>query len=100
MTMISAASIHPSSKDLPHCPMRRLLDGELVAFDPSGRPSFNMLQNASPGAPIFYYVFDVLVLADKNLMHESLDERLGLLGAKVLPKLKEPIRLSSAEIRS
>jgi hypothetical protein len=38
-------------------------------FHGSGRPSFNTLQNyGSSSAPIFYYVFDVLVLAGRNVM--------------------------------
>jgi DNA ligase D-like protein (predicted ligase) len=74
-------------------PDETVIDGELVAFDASGRPSFNALQNQGSGsAPVFYYLFDVLALAGRNLMHEPLDVRLGLLEAKVLPKLCEPIR--------
>lgn len=74
-------------------PDETVVDGELVAFDESGRPSFNRLQNSgSDPALVAYYVFDVLVLAGRNLMGESLDVRRGLLETKVLPKLKEPIR--------
>jgi DNA ligase D-like protein (predicted ligase) len=79
-------------KALGPLPNETVIDGELVAFDPSGRPSFNLLQNASSGAPLFYYVFDLLMLAGRSLLGESLDVRLGLLEAKVLPKLREPIR--------
>ncbi len=33
-----------------------VLDGEIVALDESGRPSFNVLQNhGSSQAPILYY---------------------------------------------
>jgi bifunctional non-homologous end joining protein LigD len=87
------SSKYPSIvKALASVPDETVLDGELVAFDPSGLPSFNLLQNASSGTPIFYYLFDVLVLAGRNLIHEPLDVRLGVLDAKVLPKLREPIR--------
>ena len=42
-------------KALAAMPDDTVLDGEVVAFDASGRPSFNTLQNySSPGAPIFY----------------------------------------------
>src|SRR5688572_12039408 len=44
-----------------------VIDGEVVAFDQEGRPSFNALQNygSAPG-PVVYYVFDVLVLGGQN----------------------------------
>jgi hypothetical protein len=44
------------------------------------RPSFNALQNGAAGAAIFYYVFDVLVLAGRNLMGETLARRRPLPG--------------------
>ena len=41
-----------------------VIDGEVVAFDQEGRPSFNALQNyGSAPAPVVYYVFDVMALA-------------------------------------
>ncbi len=74
-----------------------VLDGELVALDADGRPSFNALQNSiSSRTPIFYYVFDVLILAGKSLLHEPLSRRRELLEQKVLPKLTEPVRHSPA----
>ena len=43
-------------------PDETVVDGEVVALDDSGRPSFGALQNyRPPKVPIFYYVFDVLV---------------------------------------
>jgi ATP-dependent DNA ligase len=61
-------------------PDETVIDGEIVAMDDSGRPSFNALQNyGSSKAPIFYYVFDVLMLAGKNIMAEPLSERRRLL---------------------
>jgi len=63
--------------------------------DQSGRPSFNILQNyGSSKSPITYYVFDVMVLAGKDVMGAPLDSRRALLENKVLPKLTEPIRYS------
>jgi ATP-dependent DNA ligase len=68
----------------------------VVAFDQEGRPSFNALQNyASASAPVMYYVFDVMVLAGKNVMSEPLQKRRELLQKKLLPKLAEPIRYSA-----
>jgi DNA ligase D-like protein (predicted ligase) len=70
-----------------------VIDGEVVAMDDAGRPSFNALQNyGSPQMPIVYYVFDVLVLAGRSVMAEPLSARRDLLRSHILPKLGEPIR--------
>ena len=56
-------------------PDETVIDGEVVALDELGRPSFNLLQNyGSAGAQLIYYVFDVLVLNRRNLMSEPLVE--------------------------
>src|ERR671910_3430352 len=49
-------------------PDNTVIDGEVVAFDQEGRPSFNALQNygSAPG-PVVYYVFDVMVLAGRDV---------------------------------
>ena len=74
-------------------PDETVIDGEVVALDDSGRPSFNTLQNhGSAKVPIIYYVFDVLILAGINLMSEPLSVRRDLLRTHILPKLGEPIR--------
>jgi hypothetical protein len=76
-------------------PEETVIDGEVVALDESGRPSFNTLQNyGSAKAPVFYYVFDVLVHGGRNEMSEPLSVRRKLLRQRVLPKLGEPIRHS------
>ncbi len=83
-------------KALAHLPDETIIDGEVVALDVSGRPSFNTLQNyGSSRVPIFYYTFDVVVLAGRDLRSEPLDTRRELLRTKVLPKLGEPIRYSA-----
>ena len=87
------AKYPPVVKALAALPNESVIDGELVAFDASGRPSFNTLQNSGSGsATVFYYAFDVLVLAGRRLTGEPLGIRRALLRTKVLPKLKEPIR--------
>jgi ATP-dependent DNA ligase len=60
-----------------------------------GGPSFNLLQNHVPGkAPVCYYIFDVLVLAGRDLMGEPLSVRRELLTSRVLSKVREPVRHS------
>jgi bifunctional non-homologous end joining protein LigD len=77
-------------------PENTVIDGEIVAFDQEGRPSFNALQNyGSAPAPVVYYVFDVMVLSGHNVMREPLQARRQLLEKKVLPKLAEPIRYAA-----
>jgi bifunctional non-homologous end joining protein LigD len=85
------------AKALGAIPDETVIDGELVALDESGRPSFNTLQNyGSSRAPLFYYAFDLLVLSGRSVMNESLDARRDLLERKVLAKLTEPVRYSPA----
>jgi ATP-dependent DNA ligase len=72
-------------------PDQTVVDGEMVALDQEGRPSFNALQNGV-GARIVYYVFDVLVLAGRDVMGETLGTRRELLAREVLPHLAEPVR--------
>jgi bifunctional non-homologous end joining protein LigD len=44
-------------------PDETVVDGEVVALDAAGRPSFSALQNGATGAAIVYSVFDVMVFA-------------------------------------
>jgi DNA ligase D-like protein (predicted ligase) len=82
-------------KALSAMPDETVIDGEVVALDPAGRPSFNALQNyGSSAIPLFYYVFDVLILAGEDITSEPLARRRELLQAQVLSKLDEPIRES------
>ena len=82
-------------KALSAMPDETVIDGEVVALDPAGRPSFNALQNyGSSAIPLFYYVFDVLILAGEDITSEPLARRRELLQTQVLSKLDEPIRES------
>jgi bifunctional non-homologous end joining protein LigD len=68
-----------------------VLDGELVAFDQDGRPSFGTLQqrmHVADGAaarrlsarvPVVYVIFDVLHLEGRSLLREPYDTRRELL---------------------
>lgn len=77
-------------------PEDTVIDGEVVALDQSGRPSFNALQNygAGSGVVIVYYVFDLLVLEGRDVTSEPLGRRRELLEREVLSRLDEPIRQS------
>lgn len=74
-----------------------VVDGEIVALDPEGRPSFQLLQprmhQTDPGriralrrtTPVFYYVFDLLWVDGEDLTTKSLRERKRRLGEAVQP---------------
>ena len=54
-------------------PDETVIDGEVVALDSSGRPSFNELQNFGAGAAtIVFYAFDVMVFNGRDVTAESL----------------------------
>lgn len=78
-----------------------VVDGEIVALDPEGRPSFNALQNFGSGeTPLIYYLFDAMVVNGRDLRRETLEARRKLLEEKVLslmPELSAP-RLCCREI--
>src|SRR4051794_16109887 len=81
------------TKALSALPNETLVDGEIVAFDESGKPSFNTLQNqGSSGVPLLYFIFDVMMLSGRDLTKLPLEARQNILETKILPKLAEPIR--------
>ncbi|HEY8739369.1 MAG TPA: non-homologous end-joining DNA ligase [Candidatus Dormibacteraeota bacterium] len=73
-----------------------VLDGEVVALDEEGRPSFGLLQERTgwkggrsstsphPAIPILYYCFDILHDDGRSLLDVPLRERRRLLGARLL----------------
>jgi hypothetical protein len=61
-------------KGLAKLPDETVINGELIALDDNGRPSFNILQNyGSSKAPVLYFVFDVMVVAGRDVRQESLE---------------------------
>jgi bifunctional non-homologous end joining protein LigD len=72
-----------------------LLDGEVVAFDPVGRPDFGLLQSRmhvrAPSAelrarvPVTLLLFDVLQVGDTPLLASPYDERRAVLESLPLP---------------
>ena len=77
-------------------PDETVVDGEIVAIDEAGLPSFNALQNyGSSIGPLFYYIFDVLIVAGRDVMNEPLRLRREILKRDILPILGDPIRESA-----
>jgi bifunctional non-homologous end joining protein LigD len=82
-------SLYPELQVLPKVVRgkRVVLDGEVVALDEQGRPSFSLMQQRAgirsgvkrtrPNSeiPVLYYVFDLLYLDGYNLMRVNLEER-------------------------
>ncbi len=75
---------------------RAIVDGEIVALDPQGRSSFQLLQAYDLGQerpPICFYVFDLLELNGKNMQAKTLAERKAAL-QPLLPEGDPIIRWS------
>jgi bifunctional non-homologous end joining protein LigD len=73
-----------------------ILDGEVVALDETGRPSFQLLQAYEKGEqrpPLFYYVFDLLQLDGVDWRARPLTERKAKL-KELLEDAPETIRYS------
>jgi bifunctional non-homologous end joining protein LigD len=76
------------------CPM--VLDGEIVALDPRGRPSFQELQNwQRTKLPIVFYAFDITNLDGHDLRHLPLIRRKAIL-ADVASSFRYPVLVSAA----
>ena len=70
------------------------VDGEIVALDEQGRPSFQLLQNSgSQQPPIFFYAFDLLNQAGEDLRRTTIERRRALL-SELLGTPTDPLRLS------
>lgn len=71
-----------------------VLDGEIVALDEEGRPSFQHLQNnQSTKHSVYFYAFDLLNRNGEALLDSPLERRRELLGA-LLSTPADPLRLS------
>ncbi len=87
----------PELGDLPKFigAQRAILDGEIVALDEKGRPSFSLMQQRTgfqpgkhrlpgrKGVPIVYYAFDLLYLGGFDLRRVALEERKQLLHEQI-----------------
>lgn len=82
------------TRALNRLPGESVIDGEIVAVDEDGFPSFNLLQNfGGAEQTILFYAFDVLILAGTDLRSRPLDQRRALL-RELIPGLGDPIRHS------
>jgi bifunctional non-homologous end joining protein LigD len=78
-------------------PEQIILDGEIVALDEEGRPSFQLLQGLELGVkrpPIAFYVFDLLELEGTRWLDRPLHERRQRLQA-LMKSAAEPMRYSA-----
>src|SRR5206468_7758969 len=79
----------PKAVKTPDC----VLDGEICALDEQGRSSFSLMQQAKPGTPLVYFVFDLLELEGEPLVDLPLTERRKRL-EKLLDRRNKTVRLS------
>ena len=87
-------------------PDETVIDGEIVALDERGLPSFNVLQNYNhAGTPLQFYVFDLPRLRGKDLRARMLSERRQLLRSRVMPHfdgevvvLSESLEATASEV--
>lgn len=71
-----------------------ILDGEIVALDAEGRPSFNLLQHRKENSQaIVFYLFDLLAFRGRDLRALPLRQRRELL-KEACENAEEPLRLS------
>jgi len=83
------------AKSFGFLPDNTIIDGEVVALDEKGKPSFSALQKRKRGHPLYYYVFDVLAYKGKDVRKLTLSERKKLLEKYVFDEIRDPIRLST-----
>ena len=64
------------TKGIAELPGDTVIDGEIVALDSAGKPSFNLLQGFGAGpATIVMYAFDLLMWQGKDVRLWALEER-------------------------
>jgi len=82
------------AKALAELPGDFAIDGEIVAMDGAGKPSFQLLQNSNEQSPpLYFYAFDLLNHAGEDLRRAPIERRRGLLH-ELLDTPADPVRLS------
>jgi bifunctional non-homologous end joining protein LigD len=76
-----------------------IIDGEIVALDAAGKPSFQLLQNrlGEPRPTLLYYAFDILYRDGYDLRGVPLEQRKEILGTSLLPNARVRIVETFAE---
>ena len=87
------------AKALQHLPAGTVVDGEIVAPGPNGHADFSLLQKfRATESQIIYYVFDILVHENRDLIRLSPSQRRRILGEVV--KQNQHVALSAVSDRS
>lgn len=90
---------YPELRDLPKFVKAKnaILDGEVVAIDAEGKPSFTLMQQrtgfrphgkratADADVPVLYYAFDLIYLNGEDWRRVSLDQRKKKLSTIIVP---------------
>ena len=84
------------AKALSSLPNETVVDGEVVALGESGKPSFDTLQNHVAGTALHFFVFDVLVLAGRDVMSEPLTKFRELMEKHMRPTVTATFRPADA----
>jgi DNA ligase D-like protein (predicted ligase) len=80
-------------KGIAGLPNDTVIDGEIVALDESGKPSFNLLQGFGEAQAIVLYAFDLLMLQGKDVRMWPLHDRREQL-REIIASLPDVIRFS------
>ena len=81
-------------KGIAELPSDTVIDGEIVALDETGKPSFNLLQGFGGGASAnVLYAFDLLMLQSKDVRFWPLEERRDQL-REIVHRMLDTIRYS------
>jgi ATP-dependent DNA ligase len=78
-------------KGVAEVPSDTVIDGEIVALDEAGTPSFNLLQGFGSASAIVLYAFDLLMLRGEDVRFWPLEERRAQL-REIIPTLPDTIR--------